>query len=428
LICGLVLEANYSFALMLLLKYPSPEAPNAPQTFVDDAIFLRDNFSVAGGAKIISKYSGRTPPMHSSDSRPSTPLGQALTHRRNLSRTNSPLPSPARFLQQQGGVEALFQGAAKGVFDRGERLGINKAVRDAVGEVKKNMQGLQTPRNNSTKRRPSDGTRWSLDEGKPIPSSRASVSAMNARNKQLARMLDRAMTDLRAVSVSEDGDKEKYIKAMDLAIAKVEFVKVYLEDATMPLPEESSQQDAVTPSRILADTPPPPLHEPLQGTTPDPTVSTSPDSKVEKSDAEAVEKPSPYSPTPYKVPALAASLNTIPSIDLQQTTIKPANEGGVSSRPKAPMPTRSTIAQSSFSWMLEPDSPSGSAMKSSPPKSASPFLKSGRRPGSGSGREKAAFLFGEVDEPDIPSARPQSQSQVDTETFNLGTIKGTETE
>jgi TBC1 domain family protein 5 len=427
-----VIEANYSFALMLLLKYPSPESPSGPQTFVDDAVFLRDNFSTAGGAKIISKYSGKSPALRSSDSRPSTPLGQALSHKRNISRTKSPLPSPARFLQQPGGVEALFQGAAKGVLDRGERLGINKAVRDAVGEVKKNMQGLQTSRNNSTKRRPSDGTRWSVDEGRAIPSSRASVSAMNARNKQLARMLDQAMIDLRAVSSSGDGDKDKYVEAMDLAIAKVEFVKVYLEDATMPLPEDSSYPD-VTPSPITADTPPPPPHKPLQDTTLDPTVSTSLDPKVEKPVAEGVGKLLPSSPTldivTSKDSGFAASLNTISSIDFQQTTMEPVNRGGLPSRPTAPVPTRSTIAQSSFSWMLEPDAPSGSTTKSSPPKSSSPFLKSGRRPASGSGREKAAFLFGEVDDSNnIPSARSQSQSQalIDTETFNLGNIKGTE--
>jgi TBC1 domain family member 5 len=224
------------------------------------------------------------------------------------------------------------------------------------------------------------------------------------------------------VSVSEDGNKARYVKAMDLAIAKVEFVKVYLEDAAMPLPEESSQSEAVTPSRMPADTPPPPLHEPLQGPAPDPTVTTSPDPKAEKSNAESVGKPLPYSPTPSNVPDIAASPNTIPSKDLQQITIEPANEGELASRPKAPVPTRSTIAQSSFSWMLEPDSPSGSAMKSSPPKSSSPFLKSGRRPASGSGRERAAFLFGEVEDSQVSSARSQSQSRADTETFNLGAI------
>jgi TBC1 domain family protein 5 len=73
--------------------------------------------------------------------------------------------------------------------------------------------------------------------------------------------------------------------------------------------------------------------------------------------------------------------------------------------------------------MLEPDSPSGSSLKSSPPKSSSPFLKSSRRPASGSGREKAAFLFGEVDESPLHS---QSRPRIDSETFNLGTIKGNE--
>jgi TBC1 domain family protein 5 len=394
---------------------------------VDDAIYLRDNFSAAGGAKIISKYSGKAPPLLSSDSRPSTPLGQALGHKRNISRTKSPLPSPARLLQQQGGVEALFQGAAKGVFDRGERLGINKAVRDAVGEVKKNMQGLQTSRNNSTKRKPSDGLRWSLDEEKSVPSSRASVSAMNARNRQLAGMLDQAMADLRAVSVSEDGDKEKYVKAMDLAIAKVEFVKVYLEDATMPLPEDSSHPDPWTPSPLPANTPPPPLQQPPQDATPDPTASASSDLKSGRHVSEDVGKPLPASQTPDIIgsidPAVAASPIATSSTNLQQVTTEPANEEELQHRPKAPVPTRSTIAQSSFSWMLEPDSPSGSAMKSSPPKASSPFLKSTRRPTSGSGREKAAFLFGEVDE---STSHPQSRPRIDTETFNLGTIKGNE--
>jgi TBC1 domain family protein 5 len=422
LISCAVMEANYSFALMLLLKYPAPESPNGPQTFVDDAIYLRDNFSAAGGAKIVSKYSGKAPPLLSTDSRPSTPLGQPLGHKRNISGTKSPLPSPARFLQQQGGVEALFQGAARGVLDRGERLGINKAVRDAVGEVKKNMQGLQTSRNNSTKRRPSDGMRWSLDEGRAVLPSRASVSAMNARNKQLALMLDQAMTDLRAVSVSEDGDKDKYVKAMDLAIAKVEFVKVYLEDSTMPLLEDSSVPDPSTPSPLPADTPPPPLQEPLQNVTPDPTAYASSDLK---SGQRAVGLALPASHTSETVtskdPTVATSPIAAESVNFQQSTQDAAHEEGLLHRPKAPVPTRSSIAQSSFSWMLEPDSPSGSAMRASPPKSSSPFLKSTRRPASGSGREKAAFLFGEVDD---PMSNSHSQPQIDTETFNLGSMKG----
>jgi TBC1 domain family protein 5 len=411
-----VIDANYSFALMLLLKYPPPDAQHGPQTFVDDAIYLRDNFSAAGGAKIISKYSGKAPSVDSSDSRPGTPLGQALSPKRQFGRTRSPLPSPARFLQQQGGIEALFQGATKGVFDRGERLGINQAVRDAVGEVKKNMQGLQASRANSANRRTSDVMRWSLDEGKQVPASRASVSAINARNKQLAHMLGQAMTDLRAVSLAPDGDKETYVKAMDLAIAKVEFVKVYLEDATIPLPEVSS------PATESANTTPlPPRQGTLHSTSkPTPDLPT-PDSGVHTPITELTTKPLQVTPTPDNVSSakeLSTEENVIPAVNVPAPST-PA-EIDTPARPKAPVPTRSTIAQSSFSWMLEPDSTSSPVLNSSPPKSSSPFLKSSRKPTSGPKREKAAFLFGE--EGGEPSARIASLVDVE-EAFNLRTMK-----
>lgn len=420
-------EANYSVALILLLKYPSPQFPHGPQTFVDDAIYLRDNFSAAGGAKIISKYSGKNPLIHPSTSRPTTPLGQALSPRQKLSMTRSPLPSPARFLQQQGGVEALFQGAAKGVFDRGERLGINQAVRDAVGEVRKNMQGLQTSRTNST-RRTSDVVRWSLDEGRSVLISKTSLSALNSRNQKLAHMLDQAMSDLRAVSTSGDEDKETHAKAMEIAIAKVEIVKVYLEDATMPLPDDSSSLAPTSPSSpMVAVSPDSAPNDVLKTTILKPSPVSTPDSRAQKTKAPQKDLSlqsdlilDTVSSTDN--PTLKSPSDSIPSIDLQSTSTDQAGEP--SARPKAPVPTRSSIAQSSFSWMLEPDTPSGSAAKSSPPKSSSPFLKSGRRPTLGPGREKAAFLFGEDGgESNVTSPRMPSLADAD-EGFNLKTIRG----
>ncbi|KAF8864102.1 RabGAP/TBC [Acephala macrosclerotiorum] len=401
-----LIEANYSFALMLLLKYPSPEAPHGPK-------------SAAGGSNIISKYSGKSPPVSPSAFRPSTPLGQALSPKRH---TRSPLPSPARFLQQQGGVEALFQGAAKGVFDRGERLGINQAVRDAVGEVKKNMQGLQASRSNSSRRTPSDAARWSLDEGKSIPSSRAPIAAINTRNKQLAAMLRQAMTDLRAVSSSPDGDKDKYVKAMDLAIAKVEFVRIYLEDATMPLPEVEDFPNPTHSHPIPTTTPQPPPPDLLQVKAPEPPRSPASVSAAKNAMVATVDTPLQPNPIPDHTPKL-----DIPQIDsseeLQRVATEPI-ESSLPSRPKAPVPTRSSIAQSSFSWMLEPDVSSASSSRSSPPKSSSPFLKSGRRPTSGPNREKAAFLFGDDGaESNVGAARLPLGTSLE-EGFNLGTIKG----
>jgi len=342
---------------MLLLKYPAPEPPYGPQSFVDDAIYLRDNFSAAGGAKIISKYGAKAPVLQPSDLRPSTPLGQGLSPKQKLPRTRSPLPSPASFLQQQGGVEALFQGAARGVLDRGERLGINQAVRDAVGEVRKNMQGLQASRTNSTRSGNSDPVRWSLDEGRTVPSSsKATVAVMNARNQQLARMLDQAMADLRAVSLSKDSDKEKYTQAMDLAIAKVDFVKVYLEDSTMPLPPESPQLDPASPS---ADIPPPPPQDPLQIGAPAastiPTVPAAPTlsntstliPKKLKASPELPDSPnspqSVFTSSENLTISAPAATNRIQDVPTLNTTNEPVL--GMLARPK-PMPTRSTIAQS----------------------------------------------------------------------------------
>lgn len=74
--------------------------------------------------------------------------------------------------------------------------------------------------------------------------------------------------------------------------------------------------------------------------------------------------------------------------------------------------------------MLEPDPHSGSPSKSPPPKSPSPFSKSARKPTSGQGREKAAFLFGEEPgESSMTSTRLPLLGDAD-EGFYLGTIKG----
>jgi TBC1 domain family protein 5 len=421
-----VIEASYSGALMLLLKYPSPISPNGPQTFVDDAIFLRDNLNEAGGAKIISKYSGKAPPTPSTNSRPQTPLGQSTSPTRNLYRTKSPLASPARFLQQQGGVEALIQGAAKGVFDRGERLGINQAVRNAVGEVKKNMQDLQASRSNShSKGRPSGSMKWSLDEGKSVSTGQAVAVKMSDRNRQLARMLEQAMSDLRVVSVSPDGDKETYIAAIDLAIAKVDFVKVYLEDAAMPLPEEFSA--VASTSTVLPDVfTEPSSHDPLDVRNPSAQVSsavaaTEPAAQKPSARFSTSKESSPISFKSENNTVAEVPVDSIPFITVAHSK---TSRGESPVRPKAPVPTRSTIAQSSFSWMLEPDT-SGSS--SSPPKPSSPFLKSSRKPTSGPNREKAAFLFGEDGgEVILPSVRPSPLGDAE-EGYNMKTMKGSST-
>ena len=405
-----VMEANYSTALMLLLKYPRPNSPHGPESFVHDAIYLRDNFSAAGGAKIIQKYSGKAPSL--SPTRPSTPSNRSVSPQRRF-RVSSPLSSPARFLQQQGGVEALIQGAARGVYDRGERLGINKAVRDAVGEVRKNLEGLQTSRSNSF-RNGEDVPQRSLDKGRPIPSLKSSMRAMNVRNQQLAKMLNQAMAELRLAAKTKEEDTEKCVMAMNVAISKVDFVKVCLEDSTITLPDDSSSPN-VLPNTTHGSTIPQTLSSdgPLS---PSPSVVVStPDITPQQLDLAVGSLIGDNDGESRSKQALTVS----PLDDSQQAALPDAQKP--SHRPRAPIPTRSSIAQSSFAWMLE-DPSSHTSLSSSPPKS--PFTKNNKK-ASGPGRERTAFLFGEEGE-GVYTSSPKSQSPIvdAEEIFKLRTIRG----
>jgi TBC1 domain family protein 5 len=202
------------------------------------------------------------------------------------------------------------------------------------------------------------------------------------------QLLDQAMSDLKEASVSSDADRGKMGEAIDLALAKVDFVKVYLEDSEMPLPPD--------PSHLAPTSPPPttPATRPKSLTQTSILIAASKVTPIPDPALKAAvdgEKASPSSAISSSTSGRASPVFSGPS-DMSLTT---SDEGRrVPKRPTAPLPTRSSIAQSNFSWMLEPDSPLSSSLQSSPPNSSSPFLKSSRRPNSGPGRDKG-FLFGE---------------------------------
>ncbi|KAF9874071.1 WD repeat domain-containing protein [Colletotrichum karsti] len=385
-----LLEADYSVCLQLLLKYPAPEAPHGPHTFVDDAVYLRTHLNTSGGASLILKYTGKMPSTtpSASSSRPSTPMGQAFSSFRHRTKgPHSPIPSATKFLQQQGGMEALFQGAAKGMLERGEKLGINQAVRDAMGEIKRNMQGL-----NEVRYTPHMAKQLLNDE-----SAAQAISALEKRNKLLANMLDETVSSLRSLATSGLDDKVKTLELVEVAAAKVQFVKVYLEDSTIEVPD------------LENITSPPP------GEQEDVPMDIGPDDSAVLGGTVATEgvtdvistlslaehkRPKSADPEPILPDAMdvipdepAGHLSETPSVHIS----RPAS--GTTSpkvqRPQPPIPTRSTLAQSSFSWMLEPDQ---SAHSGTPPKL--PKATSGgshrKRPSGNISRERNAFLFGEV--------------------------------
>jgi TBC1 domain family protein 5 len=429
------------------LKYPYPEPPHQPQTFVEDAVYLRENLCREGGSKLVWKYSGREPSPYSSASRPATPIS-ARDQDQRASWSRSPLPSPAKLLQHQQRVESLLQGAAKGVLERGERLGINKAVRDAVVEARKNLQNLQTPQ---LPRRVSDLPRRSGEDG-PMAHPMGVMNALEHRNKQLSQLLGEALHDLREASASQDKVAAAQKNAIDIAVAKIQFVQVYLEDSTMPLPLQAVSQAEEDPPSATAG------HEPrlqpgpssqTEGTPQDsPTLPTKPNIDLQS--------PPPASPTigsgQTNVSLTPAqSISQAPAASMSQTPIQspspasrqvpdsssitpatpPATNVTTQStthRPRAPIPTRSSLAQSSFAFMLEPTESSSSSAKpwtpkTSTAKTSSPFLASHRRPLSISAREKnKAFLFGEEPNDEEADTRRPTMRNDKKEEFDLDSI------
>ena len=377
-----VLRADYSVCLQLLLKYPPPDQAHGPHTFVDDALYLRDHLNVQGGSKLTLKYTGKTPVAIKSPhgSRPTTPSfpGFNTLRQRGLG-VRSPLHSPPAFINQQAGVEALFQGAAKGakgMLERGEKLGINQAVRDAVGEIRRNMQGFNESRHSS--RPPKE----ILSQEGAV----AALAAMERRNQQLASMLDDTVTSLKAISASNLDDKAKSLELIEIAAAKIQFVKIYMEDPTMevpvvdrPVPEDDhvAQADQDTSAG-----------ETGKGAQVETDVDEARISSLSLNDgvpAIKAEQPiSPPKPQAMDTPEQEKTDDAPPAAALKPT------------RPPA-VPTRSTLAQSSFAWMLEPDDASSSPSHSRVTPRSPPDSKTHKKRVSNSAsREKNAFLFGEV--------------------------------
>jgi TBC1 domain family member 5 len=378
------LEADYSVCLQLLLKYPQPEKLHGPRTFVDDALYLKGHLNADGGATLITKYTGRTPDILKSPggtTRPTTPsFSRFNSFRQRGLGGRSPLNNPSRYLPQQAGVEAIFQGAAKGakeVLERGEKLGINQAVRDAVGEIKRNVSNFNEARHVSQSPR----AIMSQD------SAQQAFAALERRNKHLASMLDETVDSLKSLSGTSLEEKTKSLELIELAAAKIQFVKIYLEDSSMDLPTHDPSPEAGSANMEK-----------------EVTTAPSPDSAAK--DLSTEEKPSSEeanistlnlsNPTGTKdsEPQQLDSPTLIANGEATKArVIKPTP--AAKARPSAPNPTRSTLAQSSFSWMLEPDQSSPSP-KSSPAKiTKSPPTQHKKRASNNASRERNAFLFGE---------------------------------
>lgn len=424
-----MLEADYSVCLQLLLKYPPTDASHGPHTFVDDALFLQTQLTPSRGSELITKYTNRAPAPPGSVTPGRTVANTGRTLRQ---RTKSPL------LQQQpgGGVEAFLQGAAKGakgVLERGERLGINQAVREAMGELKRNMQNF-------------NDARAATIAGKQVATedSAKAIAILDARNKQLASFLDETVANLRAVSSSGLEDKAKSLELIEVAAAKVQFVQIYLQDSTMEVPSlqvpaspetKSDEKETVKPPKEAEtgtksdEKKPEALKQPVQTLTvkskPAESTKAKPTPTVKKADDQPERVP-PVPPKESKGKQPATPTTSQSNKPEQTETPAMPREAEkpkeTPSRPTA-VPTRSSIAQSSFSWMLEPDE---SSTPKSPPSSSikSPTSAQHKKRSSNNlSRERNAFLFGDASNDEDSSGTLASDGIFGMESIHKGKAK-----
>lgn len=369
---------------------------------MDDALYLKDHYNTPGGSSIIMKYTGKMP-APSSDERPVTPESkfQGLSIRSRPG-AKSPLRSPARFIHQRGGVEALFQGAAKGVFERGEKLGINQAVRDAMGEIRRNMKDLSDARimvmssnNNSRSTTPTTARHNIFANGSPaspIHEDRRALLALEHRNKQLSLLLEEAITGLHQLVASNlEGDKEQNLEAVEMAAAKAQFVKIHLEDSSLDLSLDAPTKpgDDTSPQVVIDDALPTVIASPGgPGVIND---ESSPSLMIAEDDEIMTDSETADATTPKLSPSIA-NLSAVEASPLSPTSQPLTGAATPSPLRPAPIPTRSTLARSSFSLMLEPDQTS--VTSSAPGSAHSPA--SSIHHNITSKRPSNAFLFGEV--------------------------------
>ncbi|RPA89109.1 RabGAP/TBC [Choiromyces venosus 120613-1] len=324
-----LMEADYSTALTLVLRYPSPTAPDLPATFVADAIYIRDNPTFAGGKHIVVKYSNRapTPPVQ----KPRAP---------KLSRKNSPLTSPTRFLQT-GQLESIVQDVAKNMLSQGERWGVNRAVRDAVGDIKKNVQGFQH----------SQQQQWaaqeSAREAELVRRSRELSKKLKVddhRRKKLEKLLRLSIEELERDDLSSEQKKA--------SLARLNHVRECLSDSTKsvdytPPAVPSSNIPIITSVPTTAPSSPvvkSPISRRASSPSAIPTSTSTISQPTKKPTSTPPPPPAPAPPPkPQKVP-------TSPQGNFVKTSFKNNSDPDfLTHRPRA------SLAQSSFAWMLGDD-------------------------------------------------------------------------
>ena len=451
-----LMESDYNTALTLLLRYPPLPRDFAPQSFVLDALYLREHMHAEGGGYLVLKYTDR--PLQPGD-RPATPpaLQRNITAFSGVNAAKAALSrsglTPDGKTRQGRNIESMFQSAAKNITARSEQFNIGKAVRNAVDEVHRKAQEIsnaQTPSSSNVRRQGAPRTAYGAVLHK--------VKELENRNAQLSKLLGAAVGDLweyqkeateggQSVDSPATQERKVSLENLSVAIAKVQFVQVYLSDASLPLPTEEGVESEETekieqattelgrggdlrsdrdysptvpaergPEEKQAKMPRSPIsfkrsvseqkHIPAQQQ--DETQKLADPSMFDEPDDDNTEtERKPDNTEVERQPELAATNQAQPEIKIDSPSIASLSQEKVAEAPidLPPEPTiRPSLAESSYSWMLggEDDKDKGEGNNSSnvdanttPQKAPSSFFEDQRR--------NRGFLFGDdterVEEP-----------------------------
>ena len=242
-------------ALQLLLHYPPPRSPKGPTTLVEDAIFLDRNRNLDAGSTLIFRHSGRRPSSitatKKSPSRRPPALQLNQSRRDNLTPVprgaGSPGRSPGRFLSPQKGLETLFQEVSGNLQKKTtEGWKVARTVREAV---RRNMSGLQ-----SSEDSPRSSFEGQLAPPVDDPSNneierlRSRVSALETRNKLLAKMMGDALEELRSRQQTKPSEEVHSVEeTLNVTLAKLQFMQVYLADPEIPIPTRQGHRPKEAP-------------------------------------------------------------------------------------------------------------------------------------------------------------------------------------
>ncbi|RYP15056.1 hypothetical protein DL765_005950 [Monosporascus sp. GIB2] len=194
-------------------------------------------------------------------------------------------------------------------------------------------------------------------------------------------MLEETVSRLKNLTTSAIDDEQKHREELEITTAKIQLVKIYLEDSTMALPEEPSPSIQATAVGHDENTN---SSEPLSD-----AVAAMDLNKPKSDDSSSTPPPALDAANP----ANRLQADTDAAMDIDPLGLGTTTPIQILQRPKPAIPTRSSLAQSSFSWMLEPDESSSS--QASAPR-AKPSDQHRKRPSANANRERTAFLFGEV--------------------------------